>query len=523
MRKLTLLGLAACLVAMGLMAPVALAKKKKGPALPSPLGPCTKAAAASMPEGEGHDHLDVTQHQFSCGFEQVFFDGLADELADEPTVVLGEMDVAEDLLAVGVALPESGVLFFDVSDPANPEFLSWYRGSKCEALVFDFDCGAYVDLSEDGQVAFLSVQSLTVVPQSPPDPGVRPVPEPGVEVIDVSNPSQPLLTQVYPVPSESGVHTSRSHVIPGVGEFLFSVANGFGVLVSEVDRTGGVPKLLPVQLIQFDEVHDVFLMEDPLDERTYLYVPAGFESGFYVYDVTDPAQEELLAEWDITPQCPDDWYSHTVYTVVRGGRRYVTMPAELFDFGSQSGPPDECGQVLGNGDKPGPLWIVDATDLSKLGPAVAQGDDDIEALKESSEAALVTTWTNPAGRAAGILTFSPHNQQVVGNNIYLSHYHGGVYLLDASAAFRGIDERPRELAVVVPHGDETRPIFEHLRQPVAPFFSTFPPARSEIWDMVYYKGHVLAADMYGGVYSFRYAPTVIVCRARLRGGAPGRC
>ena len=30
---------------------------------------------------------------------------------------------------------------------------------------------------------------------------------------------------------------------------------------------------------------------------------------------------------------------------------------------------DGCGTFVGNGDKPGPLWIVDATDFSKLGPA----------------------------------------------------------------------------------------------------------------------------------------------------------
>ena len=40
-----------------------------------------------------------------------------------------------------------------------------------------------------------------------------------------------------------------------------------------------------------------------------------------------------------------------------------------------------CGTFVGNGDKPGPLWIVDATDFSKLGPA-----ND----KKSPEQALAT-------------------------------------------------------------------------------------------------------------------------------------
>ncbi|MDQ3982349.1 MAG: hypothetical protein M3271_06665 [Actinomycetota bacterium] len=481
--------------------------------LPSPLGPCTRAAAKSMPVGEDHDHLDVTQHEFSCRFRQVFFDSLTDELADEPDVALGEMDVARGVAAVGVAFPESGVLFFDVSNPARPKFLSWYRATKCETVVFDVDCGAYVDLSRDGKVAFLSLQNLTVLPGSPPDPGVRPTSETGVEVIDVRDPAAPVLTQTYPVASQGGVHTSKSHVIPdgptddgprAPGEYLFSVANGFGIEVTRVERPGEIPQLAPVNRIDIDEVHDMYVQNDRISKRTYLYVAAGSETGFYVYDVTDPAQEELLAEWDITPDCPQDWYSHTIQPVIRKRHRYVTVDAEIFDLGAQQGGQPHCGAIYGNADKPGPLWIVDATDLQKLGPAVAQGEDDVEALKAASERALVTTWTNPAGRAGGNLTFSPHNQHVVGNRIYLSHYHGGIYVLGARAAFRGRSVRPRERGFVLPHGGDGRPIYELSPEPASPFFSAFPPSRPRIWDVRYYRGYVLTADWHGGFYSFQF-------------------
>ena len=170
-----------------------------------------------------------------------------------------------------------------------------------------------------------------------------------------------------------------------------------------------------------------------------------------------------------------------------------------------------CGFFVGNGDKPGPLWIVDATDFSKLGPAndkksPEQAFATDTALRKASEDALVATWTNPAGRAGGSLTFSPHNQQIVGDRIYLSHYHGGVYVLDASAAFAGKRERPKELGFIVPHDKQTRPL---LGQPpltglLGRFFTDFPLGRPEVWDMVAYKGHVLAADMTGGFYSLRY-------------------
>ena len=37
-----------------------------------------------------------------------------------------------------------------------------------------------------------------------------------------------------------------------------------------------------------------------------------------------------MAEWDPTPECDEDWYAHTIDVAFRGGKRYVTMPAELF-------------------------------------------------------------------------------------------------------------------------------------------------------------------------------------------------
>jgi len=188
-------------------------------------------------------------------------------------------------------------------------------------------------------------------------------------------------------------------------------------------------------------------------------------------------------------------------------RNTPTGLAEMSAEDQQAG----CGTFVGNGDKPGPLWIVDATDFSKLGPAndrktPQEAEATDAALKTASQDALVATWTNPAGRAGGSLTFSPHNQQIVGDKIYLSHYHGGVYVLDASAAFSGRRERPRELGFIVPHDTPTRPL---LGQPpltglLGRFFTDFPLGRPEIWDMVVYKDHVLASDMTGGLYSLRY-------------------
>ena len=508
---------------------------------PTPAGPCTEAAKTAMPLGDGHNHEDIAQHDFACRMEQVAFLSLAEQLQDRPNVLLGEMDVKADIAAVSITYPQGGVLFFDVSDPAKPQFLSRYNATECDQLLEDINCGAFVDLSADGKTAYLSIQKLTLLPTLPVNLNALNQTIAGVDVIDLANPRKPSRVQFYPVLGIGGVHTVRSHTIPAgpssadkpraPGEYVISNQNGVGIDIAKVTKVAGKRLLTTVRqlgsidlaaTIQNNEVHDTFIQNDPLDGRTYLYNAAGFATGFNVYDITDPSRVKQVAEWDLTPQCEEDWYAHTIDVTHRNGRRYVTLPAEMIlqnSSGSPSGlaemsdddKAESCGTFVGNGDKPGPLWIVDATDFSKLGPAndkkspeQAQATD--AALRKASEDALVATWTNPAGRAGGAFTFSVHNQQIVGDRIYISHYHGGVYVLDASAAFAGKRERPKELGFIVPHGAQTRPLLGQtpLTGLLGRAFTDHRFGRPEIWDMVAYKGHVLAADMTGGFYSLRY-------------------
>ena len=463
-------------------------------------GPCFDVAANSMPDGDGHDHLDLTAHDFSCGFRQESFLPLENELTGRPDVYIGESDVKADIAVVAVAYPEAGMLTFDVKDPAHPKYLSWYRGGECD-FVSDVDCGAYVSLSDDGKMAFLSIQALSPL-GNPNAPGSVPATTPGVQVISLDDPTAPMLVDNLPVAGVAGVHTANYHEIPGdpaadrlPGQYLFMTQNSVGIQVARVTRSGGIGKLTPINIIQIDEVHDMFLQEDPIDGRTYMYVAAGFTSGFYVYDVTNPMQPVLKAEWDADPGGLS-FYSHTMYVTVKDGRRYVTMPTEGFT-GS------------GHGEVPGYMWIVDATDFSKLGPADATdgtGAENAE-LAANSQKALVATWHNAANAAAGNLKFSPHNQQIVGDTIFLSQYHGGIVALNAKAAFEGRNERPYEEGVIIPHTGK-RPIYSKPEDlPGSVFMSGFFAGHPDIWDMNYYKGYVLGFDMHGGVYSFKPDPS----------------
>jgi len=493
----------------------AVAGQAAAPGITNP-GPCTAAAAQGMPEGEGHDHQNIEQHRnLSCRMKQTAFLPLVEELKDRPNVVLGEMDVKADIAAVSVIYPEGGILFFDVKDPANPKFLSWYRDANCESVRFANNCGAFVDLSADGKTAINSVQNISFAPN--PfliDTEGTPTAQPGVQIVDISDPTKPRRGFNRTVVSVGGVHTARTFLVPdgpAKGEYVYAVANGVGVDISKFVETPTGRVLEPVATVDAPDIHDTFTQVDPIDGKTYLYIADGYGSGFKVFDVSDPGSPEPVAEWDLTPECSRDWYAHTIDVTHRGNKRYVTLPAELFVGTNPQRESEQklgCGAVQGNGDKAGPMWIVDASDFSKLSP-VDDADtpidvDDKAEMKKRSEAALVATWSNPAGRAAGNLTFSPHNQQIVGDKIYLSDYHGGVYVLDASGAFAGRPERPRELAYMVPAGDASneaaRPIFEPPPASATPRMR----GRSNIWDMVFYKGYVLAADQVGGFYSLQY-------------------
>lgn len=483
-------------------------------------GPCTEASKDAFRDGGGHVHSDPAQHRFSCRMRQVFYDSLADELAARPDIVLGEMDVKADLAVIGVTYPEAGFLLYDVSNPASPVFRSWFRSDECDQFLFDVNCGSFVDLSADGKTVFLSIQAFAPFPIGRGTGGRQPTSAPGVQVVDISQPAEPRLVQTYPVVSEGGVHTTRSQVIPAdapgpgprdAGEYLFSIANGVGIDIARIERSGGAVNLVPWNTITVGSVHDTFIQNDPIEGRTYLYVSGGFQTGFYVFDVTDPGSVSEIGQWDLTPQCPEDWYSHTIDVRVENGRRFLTMPSEMLVLGEQleEDQAEGCGRTWGNGDQPGPLWIVDITNLA----ALARIDDQQDTVKQKSEPLLVTTWTNAAGRQGGNLVFSPHNQQIVGDLIYLSDYHAGVQVLDASAAFAGRHERPVEVGFAVPSEPAARPVYTTPVPPAQPFFSDNLDVRPNVWDMTFWKGHVIAPDMVGGLHVFKPEEAV---RLRLR-------
>ena len=458
-------------------------------------GPCTNASALGMPNEDGHDHNEPSMHRgLYCRIRQVAFLPLnGSELTGVENSKLGEMDVKEGIAAVAIQEPIGGAMFFDVSDPAKPKHLSTYLHAECG---LGDNCGAYVELTPDGKAAILSVQMTSGTPGPLAGHGGT---FPGVALLDLSDPKNPVMSQEYVPAAVQGVHTTRTHlheIGPAPGLYMYVIQNAVGVEIARIETTPLGPKAVRVSNIPVPDpnnvsnVHDTFIQTDTIDGKVYLYQAGGFTFGFRVYDVTNPAAPVEVGQWDPTPECTNDWYAHTIDVRIKGDKRYVTLPAEQFDFGAQA---SGCtGTQSGNGDLPGTMWIVDATDFSKLANA---------------QDTLVTTWNTPSGVPSGQLTFSAHNQQVVGDEIYLSHYHGGIFVLDASEAFSGKKVPPREVGWALPCDPQVRPTLES---------GTFPHTRCDFWDMVFYKGHILAADIKGGLYSLVHDDS-----PHPSGGAPG--
>jgi hypothetical protein len=466
-------------------------------------GPCTQAAALGMPEGDDHDHNEPSQHQgLFCRMQRVYFGSLKNGELDggsgakfPANAQLGELDIKGDIAAVAVAQPVGGALFFGVSDPAHPKFLSRYVDAGC---TLSSDCGAYVEMMSDGKWALLGVQQTDLMPGLITGYASQ---APGVKLIDLRDPTKPVLAQEYTTASVEGIHTARSFVIkdgPFAGEYAFFIQNGVGIEIARVEdmpagkRMARIANIVVPDSTNTTSIHDTFIQTDPTDGKTYLYAAGGFTFGFRVYDLSNPAAPAEVADWDLTPECRNDWYSHTIDVTTIAGHRYVTLPTEGFSFGNQADAGEQCGDQAGNGDKPSPMWIVDATDWSKLGTS----SDDAATLASKSADALVTTWSNPAGREAGQLTFSAHNQQIVGEKIMLTSYHGGIFWLDASGAFHGRHERPRELAWADPFDADVRPTLD---------YGSFVHYRGDFWDANYYKGYIFGADISGGIYTLNVA------------------
>lgn len=409
-----------------------------------------------------HDHLDPTLHEAALNLDLLAYSTL-DIDASEPRT-FGELDVVGDLAVVAVLQPVGGFVTVDVSDPANPKQLAYHEAGLAYA--------ADVKLSPDGKHAFLAVNGPFARDRVAEDPTLAPtlVESPGVLVVNVKDPANPVTETFYPLPT-GGVHMLDVHVIGGE-TYVFNVRSSglLGLPLSpptgnpgatnevEIARLGDLPDgshaLEHVASYRMPEartptgfigVHDVTVVDDP--DLGALMLVAGGRAGLALVDVNDPSMPKHLGSWT----GHDGEYVHTVMQTFVGDTRVVVAVPEAF-----------------NGETQNQVWILDATD-----PAAME---------------LVGTWRLPGGEYPfdGGYRFSTHNFNILENRIYMAHFHAGVWVLDISTP--ELLAAPEVVAYYMPHRDDN--VGTSLGIPAIPL----------TWDVVPAKGKVMVADITTGFY-----------------------
>jgi hypothetical protein len=408
-----------------------------------------------------HDHRNLSHHQgVACNMRMVSHAAMTEQEGEFPGA--HAVDVHEDLLVVSVEYGNEGRGFnlYDVSDPTRPTLLSEYRNP--EASGGDRN----IAFSADGQWLYMANEAG----------GQSTVTSAGVRLFDVSDPAQPVEVSFTPI-APSGVHTITAFAIGGT---QYAAALNFGVHLLELRADAlGTMRLVPVgrfatatpaQIAAHPEPspttlqrsvygHDTYVEQDPETGQTLLYFAYAYD-GARVLDISVPSAPQEVARW--APS--DEGAPHYIHDVkpyfTQDGRRIMVVEAETFE--------DRHIQT------PSPVWFVDITDF--------------EAPTE------LFKWTNPGGHGSDQLGLSSHFFRIMDQRVYLSHYHGGVWVLD------GRDPaNVTELAYYMPAQDTGYTPSEDccIGWNLGSIPMVFDVAVDE-------RGYVYAADLATGLYVLEY-------------------
>ncbi|HVM45080.1 MAG TPA: hypothetical protein VM582_04005, partial [Candidatus Thermoplasmatota archaeon] len=394
------------------------------------------------PMGGDHDHSDAALHATSYRMEQTFHHPLAGSATHSAGAHV--LDAKGGFLFAGIyggeADAEGGFFIFDIADPLRPKEVGRYRFPG--PLAGDRS----LEATEDAQWVVLGSEALDCAGH------VNPF-APGLYLIDVRDKSAPKPASYVPA---TMVHSVTIHRIGGE-DYVFTLAS-VDQNIFRIQKQP-VPRLVPVGAVTIG--HDSVVVDDPVLRKPLLYASNG-NGGFVVHDVSDPARPRQLGEWNI-PDRPDDrYYIHTGVVSHIDGRRIAVVTSEDWK------------------DHPSALWVLDATDLSY-----------IETLAQ---------WSAPGDHPAEGLRYSMHNPRILGDDLVLSYYHGGVWSLDlatpASPRVQGLF-MPGETNGYRPEKPKTSAYAESR---CGAFTFTDAPFTMDV-EMV--PGAVYAADLHTGLYALK--------------------
>ena len=430
-----------------------------GPAaLPSPLDPFLVQ----------HDHWDASAHALAWNVRELAWDALASPGARPGA---HSVDLHGDLLAVGTAgesasltggvnrpSETNGFVLVDVADPAAPRVLGKYHTDS------PLSADRTVVFSADGKTVFVGGLGEVIA-------------------VDVSDPAAPAEAARFPNPRD-GAHTVFAAEVDGT-QFVYVIGNG--LLTFSYDAAKKEFTLLSRYITATPEGlldtplgpdgatyarrdvygHDVFAEKDPVTGRHLAYVAYAYE-GVKIVDLSNPRLPVEVATWRASGEGAP-WYTHTIWVAHLEGRRVAVVGTEVFENRHLT--------------TPSPVWVLDLTEL------------------ESPK--LLATWTNPGGKGSDNLLFSAHDLRITPEGLVaLSHYHGGVWVLDLRdlAAVEAAGTVPN-LGYILPHRDNgwrpEGPCCFNLN------FGGIPATM----DVVMRGNHLFAADFHTGFYAFEYVPS----------------
>ncbi|MGB0651713.1 MAG: LVIVD repeat-containing protein [Thermoplasmatota archaeon] len=350
-----------------------------------------------------------------------------------------EIDAWENYLFVDRG---SAVHILDVTDPARPE----------EVSVVDLAPGVLdVKVSDDGNWMFIGedAEGSTAL-AGPVNDAVAATPvgggpfTGGFYVIDISDKENPTYVSELLVGPRRGPHMVFYHQQADGTELVLG-ANA-DVSINRFDRDAGtlteLSRYSPDLIFDFNRdpevfdvlyqgwAHDMFVMEDPVDNATLMYV-ANWDAGLRIVDLTDPASPVEVGGWNAFPE-GHEGNLHTVATDWVGDRR-ITIGTVEVGFAVVG------GYHYAMGTDRSILYVWDTTDPANI--------------------ELLGTWENPDKEPAGRdyvpdeeIT-STHNFQFEDGRIYLAHYGLGVWVLDVSTPENQAD--PKVLGYYLEEGQNT--------------------------------------------------------------------
>ncbi len=345
----------------------------------------------------------------------------------------GEVDPWEDHLAV--MKRDGRVVVLDVADPKDIHEVGEISLPGVHDVKWSHD-GEYLFVGYDGGLGH---------------PPTGPTREAGVYVVDASDKSNLKQVHFQEVGPRRGPHMVYYHQNPDGQELVFSAAGE--VVIHEFDRDSGSMTELarynpdPVDGFNRDPMvfdvfyggqmwaHDMFVMDDPVDDTQLMYV-ANWDAGLRVVDISDPSNPQEVGGWNDFPE-GHAGNLHTVTTEWIDDRR-ITVGSPEVGFAVVGGVPYLLGE------EPTGMYVWDTTDL-----------DDIQ---------LLSYWQNPidphAQRGAdepfatmGEDLTSSHNLQIENGRVYMAHYEYGVWVIDVSTPDNQSD--PETLGYFVEDGMNT--------------------------------------------------------------------